>query len=277
MSNNSFIGNLKTGIYKKIGSLFYNPYRKAGISRLSIKKLKHLPPGKIRKQHMLGYAVSYTSPHELLYGIREIFIDEIYKQQLRPDSYIIDCGANIGLSIIYLKTRFPQARILAFEPDETNFKLLEENIRTFGFSDVILKKEAVWTENTTLRFSESGTMSSKIDQSGNTGLKTVRATRLKDLMNEPIDFLKLDIEGAEYAVLNDIHPVLSMVKSLFVEYHGLFSQLNELSEMLERVREQGFVYYIREAAAIYPTPFDRKKKENQEYDIQLNIYCFRPE
>ena len=72
----------------------------------------------------------------------------MYKQELPPKPFIIDCGANIGLSVIYLKNLYPDAEIVAFEPDEQNFQLLQKNIASFGFKNVEARKEAVWTENT---------------------------------------------------------------------------------------------------------------------------------
>ena len=117
-------------------------------------------------------------------------------------------------------------------------------------------------------------MSSRIGNGGS-GTKTINAIRLKDLLTEKIDFLKIDIEGAEYAVLKDIKDSLFHVTNLFVEYHGSFNQTRELTDMLEWITEQGFNYYIKEAAPVYRTPFFRERKNVYDYDVQLNIFCFR--
>ena len=105
-----------------------------------------------------------------MHGINEIFVEGIYKQQLQPRPFIIDCGANIGLSVIYMKSLYPQATIIAFEPDEKNFELLKTNMRNFEFEQVEIRQEAVWIENTTLQFASEGSMSSRIqdDLNGNT-------------------------------------------------------------------------------------------------------------
>jgi hypothetical protein len=118
-------------------------------------------------------------------------------------------------------------------------------------------------------------MSSKINVNSGLPTKTVRAIRLRDLLSEEVDFLKIDIEGAEYAVLKDIRESLLNVKNLFVEYHGNFNQSRELTDMLTWINEQGFSYYIKEAAPVYTTPFQREIRSVYEYDVQLNIFCFR--
>ena len=143
------------------------------------------------KEHRLkDGTISYMNAQELLHGFDEIFIQELYKIELEPNCYIIDCGANIGLSVIYLKQLFPTATILAFEPDNQNFSLLSRNVSSFKFDDVQLKNEAVWIENTTMGFTNEGSMSSKLDQNG-IGGKKIKASRLKDFLNKKIDFLNL--------------------------------------------------------------------------------------
>jgi hypothetical protein len=89
-----------------------------------------------------------------------------------------------------------------------------------------------------------------------------------------VDFLKLDIEGAEYKVLKDITENLHYVTNMFVEYHGTFPQNNELVEIFEIISKAGFRFYIKEAANNYPYPFLPKPRK-LDYDVQLNIFCFK--
>jgi FkbM family methyltransferase len=271
----NFFGNLVAGVQKRIKVLFHNPYREVNLNWATLKYYKHLSAGKLRKHQLLGKPFFYSSPAELLHGFHEIFIDQIYKQEFTDHPYIIDCGANIGLSVIYLMHICPDATIIAFEPDESNFNLLEKNIKSFGFSNVILRNEAVWVEDTMTQFSNEGSMSSRIEAAPTSHSKMIKAIRLKNLLDRDIDFLKIDIEGAEYNVLKDCAEGLGFVKNLFVEYHGSFAQSAELSELFTLFSERGFSYYIMEATKIYTTPFDRVKNPVIQHDIQLNIFCFR--
>jgi FkbM family methyltransferase len=275
MQNKSFSKNILHGILSRFGKMFNNPYQVVNINPFRLIYYKHLAPGKIRTHQLFDKPVSFLSSTELLHGLKEIFMDEIYKQDLPAKPYIIDCGANIGLSVIYMKRLYPDAEILAFEPDEQNFELLKQNVQAFGYFDVVLKKEAVWVENQVMSFSGRGSTDSKLVQELSGHSVLVNAIRLKDIIHKKTDFLKIDIEGAEFAVLNDIQENLHFVQNLFFEYHGNFSQNYQLNEILVLLVNHGFNYYIREATSVYGTPFYRAKNTGMLYNIQLNIFCFR--
>ena len=275
MSEKSFIKNIARGLQKRAAGIFSNPYKDVNVNWFTIKYYKHLPVGRIRVHRLFNHSLYFCSASELLHGLKEIFIEHIYKQEFSDNPYIIDCGANIGMSVIYMKQLYPQAEILAFEPDETNFELLTRNVASFGYTGVNLHKEAVWNENTTLSFSSESSMGSKIELNNAANTKEVKAVRLKDFLKREVDFLKIDIEGAEFTVLTDIGDSLQYVKNMFLEYHGTFDQNRELVKMINIVNDAGFNFYIKEAAPIYNTPFYRTKNPNTPYDVQLNIFCFR--
>lgn len=275
MSEKSFFKNITDGINKRVGKILVNPYKEVNLSWLKIKYYKHLPADKLRHHNLFGKRLYFYSGPELLHGLQEIFLEKIYEIQLPEVPYIIDCGANIGMSVIYLKERHPQAEIIAFEPDETNFNLLSRNIDSYGYTNVQLHKEAVWNENKSLLFSNKSSMGSKIEMSNTIDSIEVKAVRLKDFLTREVDFLKIDIEGAENVVMADIADCLYFVKNLFLEYHGTFAQNSELAGIINILNNAGFNFYIKEAAPLYPTPFKRQKNSAAQYDVQLNIFCFR--
>jgi FkbM family methyltransferase len=276
MQSNSFIRNLSAGITKRTKEIIENPESKANLNWFKIKFLKHASADKLRTYNYKGKLLYYTKPTELLHGLREIFVDEIYSVNLPSRPFIIDCGANIGMSVIYLKERFPDAEIVAFEPDEKNFELLSKNVASFQLNHVTIRQEAVWVEDTELTFKSDGTMGSKIDVVGTGNYAKVKASRLKDFLNTKIDFLKIDIEGAEYSVLKDIESSLDNVENMFLEYHGNFDQNNELIEIFSILHNRGFAFYIKEAANVYTKPFAEMGRDaKRDYDIQLNIFCMR--
>ena len=275
MSSNSFLQNISKGIRLNLKRLASNPYKKINLNWFKIKYYKHLPAGKKQTHLVFGKPLYFTDSIQLVNGLEEIFMKEMYRQELKANPYVIDCGANIGLSIIYMKRQYPNAEIIAFEPDETNFHLLAKNVSSFGYGDVSLRKEAVWVKNTRLQFSSQGSMTSKIETTASTGIIEVNAVRLRDFLEREVDFLKIDIEGAEYKVLCDIADKLHHVKNMFLEYHGTFVQNKELTNVFEMISAAGFNYYIKEAATLFDYPFQRIKKSDIGYDVQLNIFCFR--
>lgn len=276
-NRSSFLGNVLHGAGYRARKLLSANGGGIGLSRYKAWKLKHLPYNSPHTFDLKGTTIHFNNGPELLHSLKEIFIDEVYRIPFRNNApYIIDCGSNIGLAILYLTRQYPDARIIAFEPDSANFSFLQKNIAANNLVNVELHKEAVWKEDTTLQFASEGTLGSRINQDG-AGQDTisVKATRLKNLLDRPVDFLKMDIEGAEYEVLKDCADSLRHVDNLFIEFHGYFNKMHELTEILQIVQDNHFSYYIREAATVYPTPFYRKNAPKYQYDIQLNIFCFK--
>jgi FkbM family methyltransferase len=273
MQNNSFGKNLIRGLKERVNKWMHNPYKQVNLSPAKLVYYKHLSPGTIRTHQLFGKTVYFSSATEFVAGLKEIFIDKIYSQKLPVHPYIIDCGANIGLSVIYMKKLYPEAEIVAFEPDDQNYALLSKNVEAGGYSNIHLRKEAVWIENTMIHFSSRGTTDSRISLHG-TDATEVSAVRLKDLLTRNIDFLKIDIEGAEYAVVKDIAEKLDVVQNLFIEYHGSFSENHQLTDLLQTLSDKGFHFYFREAAPVFKHPF-LQPLIKPLFDIQLNIFCFR--
>lgn len=277
MQSSSFIVNLSRGIKNRLKGITNSSAAKADLNWFKIKYLKHATADVVRTYTYKGKKLFYRKPSELLHGLQEIFVDEIYKLQLGSNPFIIDCGSNIGMSLIYLKEKHPDAEIIAFEPDEENFNLLEKNITSFNLHGIQLFKQAVWVEDTVLTFRSEGTMGSKIDESNVSTLQKVKAVRLKNFLKKQVDFLKIDIEGAEYKVLCDVAEDLHLVKNMFLEYHGKFGQNPELIKIFQIIQSAGFIFYIKEAANIYTHPFYQMRSiELHDYDVQLNIFCVRP-
>ena len=274
MQNSSFSKNLIRGLKERVNKWTNNPYKEVNLNPFKLIYYKHLSPGKVRSHQLYGKSVYFSNATEFVAGLKEIFIDKIYKQKLPAHPFIIDCGANIGLSVIYMKRLYPDAEILAFEPDDQNFELLTRNVKAGGYSNITVRKEAVWIENSKVNFSSRGTTDSSISFQ-ETGADSVQAVRLKDLLIRKIDFLKIDIEGAEYKVLKDIAEKLEFVDNLFIEYHGSFLENDQLADLLQTLLNRGFHFYIKEAAAVYKTPLLQTQLIKPLFDIQLNIFCFR--
>lgn len=210
-------------------------------------------------------------------GKKELFREEVYKfisQNSTP--FIIDCGSNIGMSILYFKTLYPEAKIIGFEADPSIFSFLEKNIRSYNLKDVTVLNRAVWdADDETLSFLAEGGAGGRLqERSAQFNYIDVKTTRLKNYLVEEIDFLKIDIEGAEHKVIADCADELRFVKNLFIEYHSMENRAQNLHLILEIISKAGFRYHIKEA---YITPFPFvERRLNVGMDLQLNIFCYRP-
>ncbi|MCX6313037.1 MAG: FkbM family methyltransferase [Bacteroidetes bacterium] len=224
----------------------------------------------------LGQKLSFTDSASTRFIISEIFEKEIYKFYSDIETpYIVDCGANIGLGVIYFKRLFPKAEIVAFEPDENVFNALQKNMESYALGDVDLIQKALWNEKKKIKFHSEGADAGRVlnnEESGKT--ISVNAIRLESYLNKPVDFLKIDIEGAETTVLKDCREKLINVKKIFVEYHSFVNQKQELAELIDLLIEAGFRLNINTPGLVSKQPF---VKINQYcgMDMQLNIYAFR--
>src|SRR5437773_1931564 len=91
-----------------------------------------------------GISFSFLNEKEFEFLYHEIFKVEEWRFTAKtPSPFIIDCGAHIGISVLYFKKLYPRAKIAAFEPNPDTFKLLELNIRQNNLSDVKLVNAAI--------------------------------------------------------------------------------------------------------------------------------------
>lgn len=210
---------------------------------------------------------------------KEIFENEIYKFSTRELSpYIIDGGANIGLSIIYFKKLFPDAKIVGFEPDPNIFKILNKNIGKFNFQNIKLVNKGLWNAKKELNFWSEGADAGLIIEKKDSKkvITKIETTSLNDYLTCQVDFLKLDIEGAEKVVLKDIQANLDKVKRIFVEYHSFVNQPQSIDEILRILVEAGFRLHINAPGLTSQSPFVKLDTYNN-MDMQLNIYGFKEE
>lgn len=227
--------------------------------------------------NFLGKTLHIVDGPTFYCGYNEIFEKRIYEFKTeKKEPVIIDCGANIGLSVLFFKTLYPTSKIKAYEADSTIFQTLKQNVETFNLVDVQLFNKAVWIEDGIVDFSKEGAYSGRISKGDEKGPKIrTQTVDLSLILKEEreIEFLKLDIEGAEYAVLLKCGALLNNVKHLFIEYHSHFSEEQKLDEILALLRKKGFRYQIQEAY-VNNKPFVEKELM-LGMDLQLNIFAYK--
>lgn len=225
-----------------------------------------------------GARTRYSEANALLHSCREIFVDEVYKFRAIGDApFVIDCGANIGLSILYFKRLYPKAQVLAFEPDPTLFDILRYNVeQAWKLPGVELVNKGVWHRDDTLVFHVEGALAGSlvVDFAGVNKVANVDVVNLAPYLRQrPVDFLKIDIEGAENQMLSIFEDGLANVQNFFLEYHSLPELPQCLPEYLSIAKKAGFRVYIKEAAQLTTHPFLRHG--SGKFDVQLNLFFSR--
>jgi FkbM family methyltransferase len=206
-----------------------------------------------RRIGLVGFKFSYLDFEALRYAFDEIFINLDYSFKAEVEKpRIIDCGSNIGLSIAFFKKLFPQAEITAFEPNKQAFAVLEENIRNNGWQKVQLHQNALSGSSGIMDFysdpDHSGSLKMSLVRERMPGIaEPVEAVLLSDFIDEEVDFLKLDVEGAEESVLRDLSQTgkLRRIREMVVEYHHHIQKgTDALSTLLSLLENNDFGYSI---------------------------------
>lgn len=266
--------NILRAIKRKIHSVSAPGGRNRSRTNIERIRLAGLPRYVETITDLPGTSFKIPDAASFLASYEEIFDHGIYDFKTDSDTpRILDCGANVGVSCLYFKRRFPLARITAFEPDPKIFSYLKYNLDNAGVSDVELCEKAVWNSETVLQFQSEGSDGGRVESSSGTNGIDVNTVRLRDYLSEKVDFLKIDIEGAEIEVLIDIAKFLSNVNKIFVEYHSFEGRPQMLGTVIDILTEGGFrlqIHHMNESSK----PFI-EVRSNLGMDMQLNIFAYR--
>lgn len=208
---------------------------------------------------------------------KEIFADESYRfTTTAAEPVILDCGANIGTSLAYFRQTYPTARIIAFEAEPAIGAVLARNLQRNGIGGVEVVNKAVWIDDEGLEFGTGEADAASLFSQ--TGRRRVPSVRLRDylLRETHVDMLKIDIEGAETAVLMDCRDALAHVRNLFIEYHAYIGHPQTLASIVQLLEEKGFRYYIDSNQSRTRPLLNHRYRGNDLMDLQLNIYAHRP-
>jgi len=204
------------------------------------------------KTKLNGYTVYFHNSEEFHLIKGEVFTQRIYdfdfpalEDSTKP--LIVDAGAHIGLTSLFFAKEYPQAQILALEPQPDNYKLLEKNIwenqlervetRPLALAgkttESILHIDTVWDWFSTASLHQGAWTGNQ--ETKQISVKTISLSDLLKELEQPIDLLKLDIEGSEQAVLESAKKDLTKIRSMVIEFHPHKQQsAGQLQALLEK-------------------------------------------
>jgi FkbM family methyltransferase len=178
-------------------------------------------------------------------ALKDIFFHEIYALPSDIDSpRVIDGGGHIGIFCLYAKMKCPNAKITVFEPDERNLELLMKNLLGNGIRDVEVVPAGLFSREGETSFSSQSNDGSNIYSSeADSVIKTVCLSRY---LTHDVDYLKLNIEGAEWDVLKESSHLLHNIHAITMEYHGFPELGQSLHGILALLDSAGFRYMIHD-------------------------------
>jgi FkbM family methyltransferase len=191
-----------------------------------------------------------TSSDEAVF--RQIFIEQEYRPLYGTADVksVLDLGANIGVSAIALLTSFPNARVVAVEPDPENHRLCSQNLAAYGTrAQAILG--AVWSHTTKLDLTRVGDCREwavTVIEASEASKGIIQAWDMASVFAmagfETVDLLKIDIERSEIPVFSSNSMAwLNRVRNLCIELHGpdceeaFFGAMSRFEYDLERSGE----------------------------------------
>lgn len=166
------------------------------------------------------------------------------KAKLRPGDVVLDLGAYCGATAYFFSRLVgEEGRVISFEPDPHNFLALQRNIATHGLRNVLPINKGLWSAAASLVFQAEGNLGSSVATvtKRRTALQTVSVISLDDAIEEAgltrLDFVKMDIEGAEATVLEHARKFWQHFRPDFmIEPHLVGGELSTQSvcEILKR-------------------------------------------
>jgi FkbM family methyltransferase len=212
-------------------------------------------PLPFRKKTCRIYRKGFAEPFFLRLGssdwplLIELFARDEYEALLKCDlgnpRWIVDLGSNIGLTLRLWRQHYPAARIVAVEPDADNMRILRMNVPESGNGKVILAQACVlgYVRPVELQQGTGGEWAYKVkdlgvessDSQGGIAALTMPELLQRHCLDETIDLLKCDIEGAEAELFRNCGSWLGKVCVAQVELHGDY----RLKDFVRDIKESG--------------------------------------
>lgn len=200
-----------------------------------------------------GLTLDFEENKNTLDVFKDIFIQREYADcfPFYEKAIVVDIGAHYGyFSLFASKNLNPQSQLFAVEPSPANFDQLNRNLKNSNITNTKTFQQAIGGENTTMELFEAASVNFSIVK--NYALSTdkkqgtsVTVQTLETFMVEQniphIDFLKLDCEGAEYAIFEQTpSTVFQKIKTISMEFHDLRTFESRPQVLVEKLRSAGF-------------------------------------
>jgi len=189
--------------------------------------------------------------HPSFVNYREFFVDDIYQQLEYPNlDVVLDVGASIGLFTKYILKKGAK-QVFAFEPDIRSINLLGQNFFNKPSVNIIPKALSSTSEIKKLWYLPDNPLISSIipewtEEDHTTEVECISFKDfIKDYKISKIDLLKLDIEGAEYEVIDTLDEEdLDKINSILLEWHIPMWMGRKIEDIINKLSRYGFNYKI---------------------------------
>ena len=216
-------------------------------------------------------------------GVYEPYETELVSTLVKPGDTVIDVGANIGYyTLQFAQLVGPQGRVIAFEPDPINYQLLVKNITENGYKNVTAVNKAVSDSKGTLKLyineenRGDNRMYDSSDDRSAVSIETVALDEFLAKQQDSIDFIKMDIQGAEILALKGMKNILSKNKNLTLisEFWPIGIQRigGKAREYIDILEQSGFEVQEIVEDKKRLMPVDDASKLLEAYTVENELY-----
>ena len=190
------------------------------------------------------------------YGTYEEVEAKIMEEKIKTGNIVVDIGANIGLHTLNMARIVGNTgQVFAFEPDPSNFKILEKNVKINNYQNIILEQRAVGDkhERTTLYQSDHPGMHRIFPQTkqakGQVKVELISLDKyfIDSNLADRINFIKIDVEGLEFSVLQGMKNILKNNKKIKILFEFMPKNIMEAGftpiELLNYLISHNFKLY----------------------------------
>ena len=211
-------------------SWFANAIHSA-LNQIAAERYPVLPCGGALKGFRMR--VDWKMHRAFAYGSWEPEVVEVIQEYVKPGMTVLDIGAQSGyFSLLLSKIVGPSGKVIAFEPLPANFRVLEENVRLNGRTNISVRQEAVGEHSGEMSFefpsNEPTLIAGPLLDGDSQGIFDVKGISLDDMFaanHVQVDFIKMDVEGAEVDVLRGAVKLLEFSHpDMLIELHNMEKQ-----------------------------------------------------
>ena len=212
---------------------------------------KHLP--------IFGWTFHFLDFDAFRFLFKEVFLNEDYFfESETPNPHIIDCGSNVGDTILYFKRLYPECTILGFEPHPPTLEVLKRNLAENRVPGVTVKEVALAGGKTRTSLyagpSDGGSLQVSLHPTftADGAPSVVQTGVLSEHIHGNVDFLKIDTEGSELWILSELRDSgkIRNLSKMAIEYHHHVGDHDGLSALLLVLEGAGFGYHVKAGCGV---------------------------
>lgn len=192
----------------------------------------------------------------------EPYLTDLMLSKINIGDVVVDIGANIGYDTVLFADKVGKSgKVIAIEPDPTNFEILQKNIKENKLFNVVPVQAALGDVNKKMKIyeSEENFGDHRMWEEKGRNSKDVFCRRLDDLLKEleyeKINFIKMDVQGFEEKVIAGGEKIIEKYKpTIFFEYwpwgaKNAGGDIQKMTEFLRKIYKK--IFWVDEYVQFY--------------------------